>query len=207
MGHASAMAGTRHHRHHKVPTDLRISEAGGGTRTQHPIADEGGELRRKAFESIGAGLMSGLPREDDALWDAIALMPGSEVDQLIAFAVGASVSLGREHSGLTAKLLSALGFDMADHFRPTAANYFGRVPKAMIVAALDEAGKVDGDAQRSSLMLLKKGDLAARAEAELADTRWVPASIRTPPLRALAGVKGTGSKRTRRPSPRNRKAA
>ena len=167
-------------RTHSVPVDLRIAEMGFGTRTQHPIADEGGEAKRKAFDSIGEALVASLPKDEDALWDALMQFPPDELDRLIAFAVASSVSLSRSHTGLTAKLLNALGFDMADHFTPTAANFLGRVSKALIIDALTEAGKVPDDVQRAMLTALKKPDLAARAESELATSRWVPSVIRTP---------------------------
>jgi ParB family chromosome partitioning protein len=186
------------HGSHNVPIDLRISsEWGKGTRTNHPILDEGGEQRRDAFTAIGASLTEGLPKDECALWDALAEMPASVLDRLIAFGVASAVSLGREHTGLTAKLLTAVGFDMAGHFTPTAKNYLGRVSKAVIVSALDEAGKVGGEEQRSSLLALKKGELANRAEADLAGSGWVPAAIRTPKLQAVPGGKGTAAKKTR----------
>lgn len=184
----------------RAPLDLRISDVGSsGTRTQHPIVDEGGEQRHEAFDQIGAGLVAGLPADEGALWDALAQMEGSDLDRLVAFGVASAVSVTREHTGLTAKLLSALGFDMADHFTPTAANYLSRVPKALILTALEEAGCISGEAERSTLLAMKKGDLAARGEAMLEGTRWVPALIRTPapvpqmvepPKKRRAGSKG-----------------
>lgn len=160
-----------------VPTDLRISEMGSGTRTQHPISDDEGEVKRKAFEKIGRDLVEPLPLAEEELWDALMGLTSAKLDRLIAFGVAASVSLTRKHAGLTAKLLGALGFDMADHFVPTAANFLGRVSKAMIVDALGEAG-VGGNP--AGLLGLKKGDLADHAAKSLAPTRWVPALIRTP---------------------------
>ncbi|MFL5384709.1 MAG: hypothetical protein ACJ8GN_19470 [Longimicrobiaceae bacterium] len=166
-----------------VPIDLRIVD-GSGTRSYHPIADDSGEPKRQAFEGIGAALVAALPRNDDALWDALMGLGADQLDELIAFAVASAVSLDRKHAGLTVKLLDALGFDMADHFTPTAGNYFSRVPKALILEALHEAGKLGSEAQRATLQGLKKADLAARAEAELAETRWVPAAIRSPKAKA-----------------------
>jgi hypothetical protein len=146
--------------------------------------DEGGEARRKAFDGLGQVLVSALPKTDDALWDALMILEPAELDRIIAFAVASAVSLERKHAGLTAKLLTALGFDMADHFTPTAENFFSRIPKALIIEALGEAGLLGSDAQRSTLGALKKADLAARAETEVRDTRWVPALIRSPKAKA-----------------------
>jgi ParB family chromosome partitioning protein len=174
---------TVRHRHSSgVPVDLRISD-GSGTRTQHPITDEGGEAVRAAFDQLGADLLAPLPTDPDALWDTLIQSSAADLDVLIAFAVASSVSLDRKHTGLTARLLDTLGFDMADYFVPTAANYLGRVSKAQIIDAMTEAKVVADDAQRSTLLGLKKGDLAARAQSALAETRWVPAAIRTPGAR------------------------
>jgi ParB family transcriptional regulator, chromosome partitioning protein len=204
---------TLRHRHYNVPLDLRIADGSHGTRTGHPIADEGGEARRKEFDGIGAALIASLPTDEDALWDALMQATGEEIDNLIAFAVASAVSLDRKHTGLTAKLLAALDFDMADHFTATASNYLGRVSKAQIVEALGDAGKVTDDAHRGTLAGLKKGDLAAHAEAGLANTRWVPALIRTPvpPPAAPAAKPKAERKRARKPreaaSASNRTAA
>lgn len=180
---------TLRHRESSVPIDLRISDNYRGTRTGHPIVDEGGAARRQAFDAIGQAMVAALPKADDALWDALMILEPAELDRLIAFAVASAVSLDRTHAGLTAKLLTALGFNIADHFTPTAENFFSRIPKALIIEAIGEAGRLGSDAQRSTLQALKKADLAARAETEVRDTRWVPALIRSPKAKAPRTVR------------------
>ena len=76
-----------------------------------------------------------------------------------------------------------IGIDMAQWWRPTAANYFDRVPKQVILEALGEVG---GAELASRYMSVKKADLAASAErifagatiAEVAEREralaWVP---------------------------------
>ncbi len=68
---------------------------------------------------------------------------------------------------------------MADHFTPTAENYFGRVSKDLILEALTEAGKVGGENDRGALLAMKKGVLAKEAETRLQGSGWVPTVIRT----------------------------
>ncbi|HEU4558130.1 MAG TPA: hypothetical protein VFS20_09780 [Longimicrobium sp.] len=178
----------------QVPVDLRIS-AGIGTRTQHPITDQEGKARLTAFEKLGREMVAQLPRDDQELWDALSAIPADELDRLIAFIVASSLSLAREHKGLTASLLGALGFNMADHFTATTANYLGSVPKHMIIEAMAEAGKVSGETHRKSLALMKKDDLAAHGQEALADTCWVPGPIRTPePKPARAARKRSETK-------------
>lgn len=80
-----------------------------------------------------------------------------------------------------------IGIDIAQWWRPTAANYFDRVPKQVILEAL---GDVGGAELASRYMSVKKADLAASAErifagatiAEVAEREralaWVPDVMR-----------------------------
>lgn len=80
-----------------------------------------------------------------------------------------------------------IGIDIAQWWRPTAANYFDRVPKQVILEAL---GDVGGAEFASRYMSVKKADLAASAErifagatiAEVAEREralaWVPDVMR-----------------------------
>ena len=71
--------------------------------------------------------------------------------------------------------LRALEFDMAQWFTPTAANFFSRVSRPVILAAMAEA---KGIPAKRSWEKLKKAELAALAERELAGTRWLPQPLR-----------------------------
>ncbi len=103
--------------------------------------------------------------------------------------VALSVSLSSDHKGLTAKLLGAVDFDMADHFQPTADNYLGRISNPFVVAALTEAKQVNGNADKEGLLAMKKGVLAAEAEKRLAGTGWLPKPIRGPKPKKQAETK------------------
>lgn len=86
-----------------------------------------------------------------------------------------------------------LGIDVARWWRPTGANYFDRVPKAVTVAALQEVG---GPAFAASYAGLKKaglsqsaerifsGDFVGEVEVKARATAWVPEPMRfaAPPL-------------------------
>jgi len=65
---------------------------------------------------------------------------------------------------------------MAAWFTPTAANYFSRISKAGILAALREVKGATAPAWES----MKKADLAALAEREIAGTAWLPELLRAP---------------------------
>lgn len=167
-----------------TPCDLTISgNYGSGTRTHHPITDEAGLEAGKAFNEAAKSAIKGLPAADGKLWDALVEMSSADLDSIIAFGVALTVSVTEKHTGLTAKLLETLGFDMAEHFTPTAENYLGRVSKPLMLAALSEAGKVVGEDDKAELLKMKKAGLASEAESRLAGTRWVPAGIRTPQVK------------------------
>lgn len=181
-----------------VPTDLVIGDNRGfGTRTQHDISDSEAEPKREAFKQIGQELTASLPTDSVELWDALTALPAADLDRLLAYAVARSVSLTEEHAGLTAKLLSATGFDMAQHFNPTVDNYFGRVSKDLIVAALEEAGKLETETEKASLLAMKKGALAALAEERLNGSGWVPTLIRTPEPEPVTAAPAKKRKRSR----------
>jgi ParB family chromosome partitioning protein len=72
-------------------------------------------------------------------------------------------------------LSKALDFDMMLWWGPTAENYFKRIKRDQILAAISEA---TGKPAPERLLKLKKGDLAAEAEALLENIVWVPPLLR-----------------------------
>ena len=72
-------------------------------------------------------------------------------------------------------IAKAVGLNMADWWTPTATSYLQQVPKARIVEAVTEAVSAEVGA---ALAKLKKGEAVAKAEAQLAGTRWLPHALR-----------------------------
>ena len=72
-------------------------------------------------------------------------------------------------------LASAIKLDMAAWFAPDAGNYFSRVSKPQILDALKEARK---QPNAPAWEKMKKGELAALAERELAGKGWLPELLR-----------------------------
>lgn len=169
----------------KVPSDIGLSN-GYGTRSYCPITDEAGKEKEAQFSEFGKALIEKLPLDPCELWDAVSALKASERDNFIAYAMARSVSLASETDGLTAKYLEALGLNMADHFEPTASNYLGRVSKELILEALTEAQKIEGDEERNALLGMKKAALAKEAETRLSGSGWVPALIRSPVTKSQA---------------------
>lgn len=110
----------------------------------------------------------------------------------LGFVVGRSLEASLNVAGERAipfhdHLGSLIGIDMAAWWRPTAANYFDRVSKQVILGAIGEAGGPELAARFSAA---KKGDLAASAERIFAGSfiteaevkeralAWIPAAMR-----------------------------
>jgi ParB family chromosome partitioning protein len=70
----------------------------------------------------------------------------------------------------------ALDFNMARHWSPTVENFFGRVNKTVIQAAVTEA---TGVAAARKLDGLKKPVMAAEAAKLVSDAGWLPGVLRT----------------------------
>ena len=81
-------------------------------------------------------------------------------------------------AGNKANLLSGpLDLDMEEWFKPTAANFFGRIGKPEIVKAIKEAtGKPVAPATEK----MKRSELALFAERAVKDTGWLPKPLRSP---------------------------
>jgi ParB family chromosome partitioning protein len=93
-----------------------------------------------------------LPHEARAAWLAHAVARTLEASLNLP---GGRVCLFHDHLG------SLLGIDVAKWWRPTGANYFDRVPKAMILEALE---KIGGPAFASRYAKTKKAELSQSAE-------------------------------------------
>jgi ParB family chromosome partitioning protein len=126
-----------------------------------------------------------LPEEPGDLW---GVLTGFDSDSRVAlFAHCASLTVNavqeswnrvqgrKRHAD---QLAQALALDVAAAgWKPTVANYLGRVPKARILEAVSEA---KGSSASELIDHLKKPDMAAEAERLLADTGWLPEPLRTP---------------------------
>jgi len=192
-----------------IPSDLTLRDGGnGGTRTYHPVLGEDAEAIGDQLQEALEVLAGKLPKKDGELWDVLAQKSDAELDAIVAFGVGASVSLVDSHKSLTAKLLDALSFDVSHHVCTTADNYFGRVSKALILDALKDAGL---DHDREQLEKMKKGELASEAERRLraAGSGWVPKLIRTPVPKVAKNDADAGKKAATKSTtkPKAKKAA
>lgn len=114
-----------------------------------------------------------LPDEARAAW----------LGHVIARSLEASLNMcGERRIPFQDHLGALIGIDIAQWWRPTAANFFDRVPKQVILGALGEVGGPELAARYASV---KKADLAASAERIFAGTTIAEVAERE---RALAWV-------------------
>lgn len=153
------------------------------------------ELRSSLDESWRAGtdatsrfdLFRALSDDSRAAW----------LGYVVARSLEASLNMaGERQLPFQDHLGSLIGIDMAQWWRPTAANYFDRVSKQVILDALTDVGGLELSSRFASV---KKGDLAMSAERVFAGTyitevevrekalAWVPEVMRFAPAAPDAG--------------------
>ncbi len=167
------------------------------TRVSFPFQSAGlkNTVPAKAIEARHAVWKARLPQSDKDLWDALQQLDGNEQAALFAHCAAYAVSAVYEavpkydNGRVTAHgiarriahshvLAEAVGLDMvANGWKPTVENYFGKVTKAHILAAVTE-GK--GDQTAALIDHLKKPDMAREAERLMSDAAWLAEPLRMP---------------------------
>ena len=124
-----------------------------------------------------------IPGTPDGFWGWCLEQDQAVLLDLLAFCAATTVNAvrvksDRQDSGRfrhATMLTSALSLDMKAWFTPTAENYFSRISKPQILAALREA---KGMPPAPAWEKLKKAELAAVAERETSGTGWLPSPLR-----------------------------
>ena len=126
--------------------------------------------RREALETM-------LPRDAEKLFAWLLVQAQTDVLGLLAFCVAQSVDgvTDDERPEGVDELARAAGLDMREWWCATAANYFGSVPKARVLAIVRETVSPEAAA---TLTKLKKESLIQAAEGKVAGTGWLPAVLR-----------------------------
>jgi ParB family chromosome partitioning protein len=125
-----------------------------------------------------------LPGNPQDLWTWCLQQPQDILLDLLACCAAFTVNAVRrksdraddERSLHADRLAAALRLDMTAWFRPTAANYFSRISKPGILAALQEVKGATAPAWAKA----KKSELAAIAEREVVCSDWLPAALKRP---------------------------
>ena len=145
----------------------------------------GGVEGTKAFDAMKAARenwFERIPGTPDALWTWCLEQDQQVLLDLLAFCMARSVNAVQpkkdsadDHRFAHAdRLADTLKLDMTAWFTPTAENYFAKVSKTGILEALTEA---KGDIA-PAWTKAKKGELAAIAERQVAETGWLPVPLR-----------------------------
>jgi ParB family chromosome partitioning protein len=150
--------------------------------------------RENAAAGLDRSWMS--PSSRPERFDAFRALPADARTAWLGYAVARTLEAsanapGERRCPFHDHLGQLVGIDVADWWRPTGANYFDRVPKAVTVAALEEVG---GPAFASAYAGLKKaelsqsaerifaGDFIGEVEAKERALAWVPGPMRFAPL-------------------------
>ena len=137
-----------------------------------------------------------LPEEAGELWDVLGSFDTDSRDALFAHCVSLTINAVVEPYNRRPKavahadrLAQAVSLDLAAAgWTPTVDNYLGRVSKARILEAVREA---KGQIAAERIAQLKKGEMAAEAEALLSGTGWLPEPLRMPGVQTAAAADET----------------
>jgi ParB family chromosome partitioning protein len=138
---------------------------------------------KEALEEACDAWRERLPTEPGQLWSWCLAQDQGTLLELLAFCAAHAVDAvqrkaDRPDCGRLAHasaLETALNLDMAQWFTPAKENYFSRVSRTEILSAISEA---KGTPAKRSWEKLKKSELAALAEREIAGTGWLPKPLR-----------------------------
>ena len=138
-----------------------------------------------ALEQRHKDWAAALPKQPEALWEAIAGFDTDSRQALFAHCVAQGVNAVFDRYTRRPRALAhadQLAHDLdldvaAAGWTATVDSYLGQVTKARIVGAVREAR---GERAAERIVHLKKGDMAKAAEGLLAGTGWLPEPLRTP---------------------------
>jgi len=162
--------------------DLELRSVSVGERGAYGLGDT--ELARR-LDHRHRRWAAALPKEPQDLWQALTALDHDSREALFAHCVALSVNAlfdpyNRRPRALAHAdaLAEALDLDMAAvGWEATVETYLGRVTKARILAAVQDAR---GDDSARRLEGMKKGEMAEMAEGLLAGSGWLPEPLRTP---------------------------
>lgn len=129
----------------------------------------------KKLSSITKAWDKKLPSEPEQLWDWIGTQNRATVLGLLAVSAAQTLDLvrvnGADAKASAKQLTDALDLDMANYWKATAANYFTRIPKKLL---LEQVGDDLPPARKTGLDGLKRDALAKTLETELKTKKWLP---------------------------------
>ncbi|MDE0856258.1 MAG: ParB/RepB/Spo0J family partition protein [Nevskia sp.] len=130
----------------------------------------------KVLSEAREGWVGRLPADASELFGVLQGMEPADLLSLLALCAALCLDAvsPREAATEANELSAAVKLDMAQWWTPTAAGYFGLIPKARIL----EAVKTFAPKDTHQLDVMKKGELAETAERLAAGKGWLPAMLR-----------------------------
>ena len=138
----------------------------------------------KQLEAATQAVRKRLPKKADRLWDWCLEQDQKTLLAVLAVCAAHTVDAVAKRRGATdhapdaahaGQLGQALKLDMAAYWQPTAASYFGRVSKGLILEAVTEG---IGQQAADNIAALKKHAMADKASELLIGKNWLPALLR-----------------------------
>jgi len=162
---------------HRHDTALKVSAS---SQSLHRVE---GSAAFKALEDARETWGQRLPGKSGDIWQWCLEQDQNVLIDLLTFCAACSINAVQmksdrpendrlDHAG---KLAAALQLDMKAYFTPTAENYFTRIGKPQILAAIQAA---KGQPPAPAWEKLKKAELAQEAERQIAGTGWLPEMLR-----------------------------
>lgn len=155
---------------------LRVRFEGQGDRVESLARGFEQTKAASALREVDVAWEARIPEDGDAFAWFLEQPEAVSIEAIVwATARAFTVISGRTAAEDVADIEKALSFNLTDYFKPTVENYLGQVSKAQIIGDVAEAL---GTQAAAPLEGMKKGEMAAAAEAKLAGVAWVPQVIR-----------------------------
>jgi ParB family chromosome partitioning protein len=162
---------------HRYDTALKVSAS---SQSLHRVE---GSAAFKALEDARETWGQRIPGTPGDIWQWCLEQDQNVLIDLLTFCAACSINAVQmksdrpendrlDHAG---KLATVLQLDMKAYFTPTAENYFSRIGKPQILAAIQAA---KGQPPAPAWEKLKKAELAQEAERQIAGTGWLPEILR-----------------------------
>jgi hypothetical protein len=139
------------------------------------------ELRAKGLRT--SEVLDSVPTGEGLLRWLLA-QPDDRIERLLAYCVAASADALRASSSDVQALAVATQLDMRRWREATGENYFSRIPKTLIIRAIEEA---TGESVEKKTPALAKRELVAYAETAVRGRGWLPALLTVPPVDGAGG--------------------
>jgi len=155
----------------QIPVGVSLTQRGG---LKDLAPDYEDSRAKKELDALVAPWRKRLPKNPEKLFPALLKLSMEELTELMAVCVAHGVDAVEGEAGKPKSpinvLARTLNLDMTEWWTATADGYFSQVPKALTLEAVKSFAPDDVE----QLAAMKKGPMAAQAEALAVDKKWLP---------------------------------